>query len=32
VHELKNRILQTISSFTGGRVHDDATLVVIAIL
>ena len=31
-HELKNRILQAVSSFTGGRVHDDATLVVIAIL
>jgi serine phosphatase RsbU (regulator of sigma subunit) len=31
-HELKNRILQAISSFTGGRVHDDATLVVVAIL
>ena len=30
-HELKNRILQTISSFTGGRAHDDATLVVVAV-
>ncbi len=31
-HELKNRILQAISSFTGGRAQDDATLVVVAIL
>jgi sigma-B regulation protein RsbU (phosphoserine phosphatase) len=30
-HELKNRILQTVSSFTGGRAQDDATLVVIAV-
>jgi sigma-B regulation protein RsbU (phosphoserine phosphatase) len=31
-HELKNRILQAISIFTGGRAQDDATLVVVAIL
>jgi hypothetical protein len=31
-HELKNRILQAISSFTGGRAQDDATLVVVAVL
>jgi sigma-B regulation protein RsbU (phosphoserine phosphatase) len=30
-HELKNRILQTIASFTGGHAHDDATLVVVAV-
>ncbi len=30
-HELKNRILQTVSSFTGGRTQDDATLVVVAV-
>ena len=30
-HELKNRILQTISSYSGGRAQDDATLVVVAI-
>ena len=30
-HELKNRILQTIANFTGGRAHDDATLVVVAV-
>jgi sigma-B regulation protein RsbU (phosphoserine phosphatase) len=30
-HELKNRILQTVSSFTGGRAQDDATLVVLAV-
>jgi serine phosphatase RsbU (regulator of sigma subunit) len=30
-HELKNRILQTIATFTGGRAQDDATLVVIAV-
>ena len=30
-HELKNRILQTVSSFTGGRAQDDATLVVVAV-
>ena len=30
-HELKNRILQTIVSFTGGRAHDDTTLVVVAV-
>ena len=30
-HELKNRILQTISSFTGGHAHDDATVVVVAV-
>lgn len=29
--ELKNRILQTVSSFTGGRAQDDATLVVAAV-
>jgi sigma-B regulation protein RsbU (phosphoserine phosphatase) len=28
--ELKNRILQTVASFTGGRTHDDATLVILA--
>jgi sigma-B regulation protein RsbU (phosphoserine phosphatase) len=30
-HELKNRILQTVASFTGGRAQDDATLVVVAV-
>ena len=30
-HELKNRVLQTVSSFTGGRAQDDATLVVVAV-
>jgi len=30
-HELKNRILQTVSSFTAGRAQDDATLVVVAV-
>jgi sigma-B regulation protein RsbU (phosphoserine phosphatase) len=30
-HELKSRILQTVSSFTGGRSQDDATLVVVAV-
>jgi sigma-B regulation protein RsbU (phosphoserine phosphatase) len=30
-HELKNRILQTVSSFTGGPAQDDATLVVVAV-
>jgi sigma-B regulation protein RsbU (phosphoserine phosphatase) len=30
-HELKNRILQAIASFTGGRAQDDATLVVVAL-
>jgi sigma-B regulation protein RsbU (phosphoserine phosphatase) len=30
-HELKNRILQAIASFTGGRSQDDATLVVVAV-
>ena len=30
-HELKNRILQTVSSFTGGQAQDDATLVVVAV-
>ena len=30
-HELKNRILQTVSSFTAGRAQDDATLVAIAV-
>ncbi len=30
-HELKNRILQTVATFTGGRAQDDATLVVLAI-
>jgi serine phosphatase RsbU (regulator of sigma subunit) len=30
-YELKNRILQTIATFTGGRAHDDATLVVVAV-
>ncbi len=29
--ELKNRILQTVASFTGGRAQDDATLVVVAV-
>ncbi len=29
-YELKNRILQTVASFTAGRAQDDATLVVIA--
>jgi sigma-B regulation protein RsbU (phosphoserine phosphatase) len=31
-HELKNRILQAISIFTGGHAQDDATLVVLAVL
>ena len=30
-HELKNRILQTVSSFTAGGPQDDATLVVVAL-
>jgi len=30
-HELKNRILQAVSSFTGGQAQDDATLVVVAV-
>jgi len=30
-HELRNRIVQAVSSFTGGRAQDDATLVVAAI-
>jgi phosphoserine phosphatase RsbU/P len=30
-HELKNRILQTVAAFTGGRAQDDATLVVVAV-
>jgi sigma-B regulation protein RsbU (phosphoserine phosphatase) len=30
-HELKNRILQAVATFTGGRAQDDATLLVIAI-
>ena len=30
-YELKSRILQTVASFTGGRAHDDATLVVVAL-
>jgi len=30
-HELKNRILQAIHSFTAGKAQDDATLVVIAV-
>ncbi|HLM97821.1 MAG TPA: SpoIIE family protein phosphatase [Bryobacteraceae bacterium] len=30
-HELKNRILQTVSTFTAGRAQDDATLVVVAV-
>jgi len=30
-HELKNRVMQTVSSFTGGRAQDDATLVVAAV-
>ena len=30
-HELKNRILQAVATFTGGRAQDDATLVVVAI-
>jgi sigma-B regulation protein RsbU (phosphoserine phosphatase) len=30
-HELKNRILQAISSFTSGRAQDDATLVIVAV-
>jgi len=30
-NELKNRILQTIATFTGGRAQDDATVVVIAV-
>jgi len=30
-HELKNRILQAISIFTGGRAQDDATLVIVAV-
>jgi sigma-B regulation protein RsbU (phosphoserine phosphatase) len=29
-HDLKNRILQAISTYTGGRAHDDATLVTVA--
>jgi len=30
-HELKNRILQTVSTFSAGRAQDDATLVVVAV-
>ena len=30
-YELKNRILQTVSSFTAGRAQDDATVVVVAV-
>jgi serine phosphatase RsbU (regulator of sigma subunit) len=30
-HELKNRILQTVSTFIAGRAQDDATLVVITV-
>ena len=30
-HELKDRILQAIASFTGGRAQDDATLVVVSV-
>jgi len=30
-HELKNRILQTVSSFTAGQAQDDATLVAVAV-
>lgn len=30
-HELKNRILQAVASFTGGRAQDDATLLVVAV-
>jgi sigma-B regulation protein RsbU (phosphoserine phosphatase) len=30
-HELKNRILQAVATFTGGRAQDDATLVVVAL-
>ena len=30
-HEMKNRVLQTVSSFTGGRAQDDATLVILAV-
>jgi sigma-B regulation protein RsbU (phosphoserine phosphatase) len=30
-HELKDRILQGVASFTGGRVQDDATLLVVAV-
>jgi hypothetical protein len=30
-HELKNRILQAVSIFTGGRAQDDATLVIVAV-
>lgn len=30
-HELKNRILQTVSTFTAGRAQDDATLVVVTV-
>jgi sigma-B regulation protein RsbU (phosphoserine phosphatase) len=30
-HELKNRILQAVATFTGGRAQDDATLLVISI-
>jgi len=30
-HELKNRILQAIAGFTGGRARDDATLVVVSV-
>jgi phosphoserine phosphatase RsbU/P len=30
-HELKDRILQAVANFTGGRAQDDATLVVVAV-
>jgi len=30
-HELKDRILQAVATFTGGRAQDDATLVVVAV-
>jgi sigma-B regulation protein RsbU (phosphoserine phosphatase) len=30
-HELKSRILQAVSAFTGGRARDDATLVVVGL-
>jgi len=30
-HELKNRVLQTVATFTGGRAQDDATLVIVAV-
>ncbi|HEY4362671.1 MAG TPA: SpoIIE family protein phosphatase [Bryobacteraceae bacterium] len=30
-HELKDRILQAVTTFTGGRAQDDATLVVVAV-